>query len=559
MNRKNLTAAVLAGLAGVAGIVGSAQAVNINPDGLGEVLIFPYYTTNADNFTILSVVNTSDEAKAVKVRFLEGKNSREVLDFNLYMSKYDVWTASVYMGLEDPVNEPDADLVPMMATGDNSCTVPYIYGRGNRPFGAEGGQAAFLPYAMNDEEGYDPDDLTTLGDISRATEGHFEVIEMGVLTDEDMKSATAITHVKGELPAGGCAQLVAAWTDPDDLTDDDEGYWLGDYINDDDVQLGPFLDMDDPIGGLFGGAAIVNVGDGTMYSYDATAVDGFSSEQMHQMPGNTLPNLNSGDEYTGYVFVDGNTQMHSFYYDDTPRGVDAVSYVFMHDSLMNEYSTNGNIGGSTEWVVTFPTKHFYVYQPNSGSALPVDPFTSVWDGSESCEIVLLDTIWDRNEQQPGTPDEPTGEPIPPIVSPAPPSPPDPTKPAIVPFELCYETNVVKFGLDTDDIFGSSNLHTIDNDTELFTSVDGWARFELDDYPHDFNENGEVDCEDGEGKECFSRDPLGNLEGLPVAGFAAMRFENQFLGPDADKIANYGGIFGHKYTRKESSFNGTAAQ
>ena len=34
MNRKNLTAAVLAGLAGAAGIVGSAQAVNINPDGL---------------------------------------------------------------------------------------------------------------------------------------------------------------------------------------------------------------------------------------------------------------------------------------------------------------------------------------------------------------------------------------------------------------------------------------------------------------------------------------------------------------------------------------------
>ena len=95
MNRKNLTAAVLAGLAGAAGIVGTAQAVNVNPDGLGEVLLYPYYTTNGGNMTLLSVVNTSDEAKAVKVRFLEGQNSREVLDFNLYMSKYDVWTASI--------------------------------------------------------------------------------------------------------------------------------------------------------------------------------------------------------------------------------------------------------------------------------------------------------------------------------------------------------------------------------------------------------------------------------------------------------------------------------
>ena len=83
MNRKNLTAAVLAGLAGVAGIAGTAQAVNLNPDGLGQVLIYPYYTANDGNQTILSVVNTTDQAKAVKVRFLEGFNSREVLDFNL--------------------------------------------------------------------------------------------------------------------------------------------------------------------------------------------------------------------------------------------------------------------------------------------------------------------------------------------------------------------------------------------------------------------------------------------------------------------------------------------
>ena len=37
MNRKNLTCAVLAGLAGVAGLAGTAQAVNLNPDGLGQV------------------------------------------------------------------------------------------------------------------------------------------------------------------------------------------------------------------------------------------------------------------------------------------------------------------------------------------------------------------------------------------------------------------------------------------------------------------------------------------------------------------------------------------
>ena len=95
MNRKNLTAAVLAGLAGVVGIAGSAQAVNINPDGTGQVLLYPYYTINGNNQTIFSVINTSEDAKAVKVRFLESENSQEVLDFNLYMSAYDVWSAAI--------------------------------------------------------------------------------------------------------------------------------------------------------------------------------------------------------------------------------------------------------------------------------------------------------------------------------------------------------------------------------------------------------------------------------------------------------------------------------
>ena len=97
--RKSLYAA-LAGVSAL-GVTGAAQAVNVNPDGLGQVLIYPYYTTRADTggsayTSLLSVVNTTSSAKAVKVRFLEGKNSREVLDFNLFLSKHDVWTAAIF-------------------------------------------------------------------------------------------------------------------------------------------------------------------------------------------------------------------------------------------------------------------------------------------------------------------------------------------------------------------------------------------------------------------------------------------------------------------------------
>src|SRR5213078_4834243 len=99
--RKSLYAA-LAGV-GALGVTGAAQAVNVNPDGLGQALIYSYYTTNgfgvggttAPYNSLLSVVNSTASGKVVKVRFLEGKNSREVLDFNLWLSPRDVWTAAI--------------------------------------------------------------------------------------------------------------------------------------------------------------------------------------------------------------------------------------------------------------------------------------------------------------------------------------------------------------------------------------------------------------------------------------------------------------------------------
>src|SRR5687767_7623026 len=77
--------------------MGAAHAVNVSPDGRGEVLLYPYYTTRADGAgnayaTLMSVVNATALPKAVKVKFLEGKNGRDVRDFNLFLSPFDVWT-----------------------------------------------------------------------------------------------------------------------------------------------------------------------------------------------------------------------------------------------------------------------------------------------------------------------------------------------------------------------------------------------------------------------------------------------------------------------------------
>jgi hypothetical protein len=610
MNRKNLTAAVLAGLAGAAGIVGSAQAVNINPDGLGQLLIYPYYTTNGGNVTLLSVVNTTGDAKAVKVRFLEGQNSREVLDFNMYMSAYDVWTAALY----------DDAGTPTMQTTDTTCTVPYLYE-------TNGGVQEFLPWRLNDAEYLDKDykgkQTKEYGDISRASEGHFEMIEMGTMYDTEIDnedwvdvdnfpfcetgspvvygnpsgaclglsrpwtaaelaepetlvpngSASAATHEDG-VPAD-CGQLVDAWTRAADPKND--GYWIKDNM----------ADMGPPSGGLFGGAAIVNVQGGAMYSYDAKAIDGFAGNQdgitkddLHQEPGTILPSLDSGGNGTGIVFVNGEA-LESV---DLNRGVDAVSYVFMHDQIMNEYTTETNINAGTEWIITFPTKQFYVhqafldeyedfYRPDDdigAPAAPVVPFTDDWRWVQTtyvkdeddkntpvvkkagyvnrpCEAVTLDKVWDREEGEEETVTVP-GTPRPPIVSPAP--PPIETDPeGIVRFELCYETSVIAFGSDIGDttaILGSSNFHRLDNTALGFDN--GWARINFLDGSKDSDQDGEL--------EVNIREPLGafdtGLRGLPVTGFAVESFSNGFLGEGANVLSSYGGIFQHKATRKLAS-------
>lgn len=563
MNRKNLTAAVLAGLAGAAGIAGTAQAVNMNPDGLGQVLVYPYYTVRDGNTTILSVVNTTDSAKAVKVRFKEGYNSREVLDFNMYMSAYDVWTAALYS---------DAG-TPTMVTSDTTCTVPYFYGNDTDAFGNTVGTRAFLPYAYT---GKNVDGGPTT--IDRAAEGHFEIIEMGTLTDDSATakrdgSATAATHVlkSGKAVPKNCQQLNDNWS----VINNTAGMWEGD--------AGPSangisdIDVERNSGGLFGGAGVINVSNGTLFSYNAKAIQGYDkdldSNSLHYKPGSIYPHLNSGDQLTATLFfgVPQDTAVALSY----DRGVDAISATFMHEYTMNEFNQNADLNAASEWIVTFPTKNWYVdYQllkeledvwrpkisdPGCGGWIPGEPyparsgafpsssidkddlnsngvpdvqedwvlctyqkvtidntearapFTELFDG-EACELFGLEN-WDQEESPttPGTVNKP------PIVSPP---PPGGTPPGSTPFALCYEVNRMKFG--GNDIFGDSDLlYTVDTGIEA-----GWARI---------NWGADPDHEDDVG-----------LIGLPVTGYWAVRFENGFIGtPEASVLANYGGLFEHR--------------
>ena len=95
----------------------TADHVFSNPGGVGHALITPYYTAQGVMSTAFNITNTDTKnGKIVKVRFRGASNSDDVMDFTVFLSPGDVWTASINQN----VNNGKAQI----ATDDKSCTFP---------------------------------------------------------------------------------------------------------------------------------------------------------------------------------------------------------------------------------------------------------------------------------------------------------------------------------------------------------------------------------------------------------------------------------------------------
>ncbi|MEW6569610.1 MAG: hypothetical protein AB1390_00325 [Nitrospirota bacterium] len=80
------------GLANSAGPA-SPTTIYVNPGGLGDALIYGYYNARG-SFNLIRVVNVStNTGVSAKVRFREGEDSNEVLDFFICLSAGDQWSA----------------------------------------------------------------------------------------------------------------------------------------------------------------------------------------------------------------------------------------------------------------------------------------------------------------------------------------------------------------------------------------------------------------------------------------------------------------------------------
>jgi len=96
--RKKLLPSVMAlGLASAMTFSGSAHAIQIAEDGMGQVLLAPIYQAMSGQSTLITLINTSTtHAVKVKAVFRSKKHCVEVLDFIIYLSPGDVWRGTVY-------------------------------------------------------------------------------------------------------------------------------------------------------------------------------------------------------------------------------------------------------------------------------------------------------------------------------------------------------------------------------------------------------------------------------------------------------------------------------
>ncbi len=473
--KKVVTLAVASALGGVAMMSAPAHAMNVAQDGKGEVLLFPYYTVLNGFDTILSVTNTSDRTTVFKIRWREAKNSREVRDFNVALSPHDVWTAGV------TVNGSGA----LVRTFDKSCTSPIL------PDGPNGStQIDFTNAAYTNAPPFEEDGAGTA--ISRVQEGYFEIIEMAISTVPESAIGSTNTiefatqHVAG-VPRN-CATFDAAMIDPANLTNAASG-------------SGVFSSFTAPANVLIGNATLINVSNGTAFDAAPTAIQNFQDTYtIIFRPQDLSPTLGDGEIVpSAFQLIDGLPTTTAIAAVAAPS-VDAISVLLQANNVINEYATGeaGQSSTKTDWVVTFPTKHFYT---DDGVTAALPPFHEVFaPAGRSCDPIAL-SIYDREEKTQVTVGQSQ-------FSPRPNGPGGAT--------LCNEVNVLTF--NNSALLGSGVQLSVDTST---VGTSGWANLSLTGAP---GNNG--------------------ITGLPVIGFSAIGRNNA---ADAGNNRNYGSGMPHART------------
>lgn len=460
----------------------NASAVFVNDKGFGEALIVPYYTVNNNLDTLVSVTNTTAQAKALKIHIREGFNGYSVLSYNTYLAAFDTWTFALSR-YPSSMDEPSVVLI----TTDKSCKV-------------------------NLNSSIQEISLSNVGtgplDVSRVKEGYIEILEMGEFPPENQFYAAADLGTNG-LPAD-CTVFQEAW--------EDGGTWSNNQQR----------DIEPPSGGLMATADLINVGEGINYSIPVTALADFfpDSESFHVSPTDTELSLDAA-KAEAVVITDNKHHELTF-----NSGIDAVSAVLMADKVYSTYVLDSFVAGQTDVVYTQPTRRFYLSVSTGDIPVITAPFNMNVRDVQNCQsddipsdfyggIEINEVVTDREAQ----------EVFPPWLSGGP--IPIPPNDAICGSVFVHSFNQPEGVQDSDEsakITGSQNFAVIDSPELPHATENGYMAFEfIDSQPI------QGISVDGESHEVY---------GIPIIGVTLFKFTN--AGAAEGLLAQYGGSYPLKY-------------
>jgi len=363
------SAAIAAGFA-----MSPASAQMVSPNGTGSAVVIPYYTVNDGWETLVNVTNTSDKSLAVKFRMHESRNSRDVLDFNLALSPYDVWTATIRI----------KDGRPFLSTADNSCTSPDSV----RTAGLSANEVAYSDAGAATFRDHD----ATSGSVERLRDGYITLLVMG---EDDRVAGDDAVNVSLTDSVGGIATATRGSTAyyakhvngvPRDCAQVDRDFQrasnIGSFTANDAVtgvtipgvvgSGNPLARAGWPLNATIGGVAL-----GTANPFGYGAVTAAAQLKVNASLiktsngfGTSIPSLHIAGYADGANLV--TAQQFPYFLEPTIASSDglwtttaltALEGGISALSVANEWTENRSEPGVTsdaEWVVTFPTKRYHV-------------------------------------------------------------------------------------------------------------------------------------------------------------------------------------------------------
>ena len=368
--KKNKLALALTATLGLGAFAGSAQAINLAENGVGEFNYIPYFSVTKAQDEYINIVNTSNLTVAAKIVFRRGTDSVEVRDFNIILSPRDVWTGSISAVKDASGAVTNAKII----TSDNTCTVPSKdkwNKEANGVYSVPFDSALFGSNVALTSSNVLPGFQSQM--IKDIKEGYVTVVVMGVSdigTDVVNSVPYLAKHVNG-VPRD-CGAIDASFADAAGFAS-----IKGQFSQAENVLRVSSL-LVDAKNSLAIGVPVTSLANAFNSGESAARTKGINNIQLSE---NDLPKEPNVDPLVANVFESNSATLFTGTIDKAER---TISAVLMNNSVYGTYDTTS--GTKSSWVMTFPTKRaLMTLRPGS-----VAPF-------KDSVVPLAKLAWDTEE------------------------------------------------------------------------------------------------------------------------------------------------------------------